>query len=78
MPASSVEPLHGQVLAYIGFSNDEIVDVEAVIVFRVGHGRHHAFAHVVRDPLTREFEIGQHLVDFLSPNETSDKIKLLR
>ena len=46
--------LHDQVLADIGFGDDELVDVEAVVVLGVGDRRHHALAHVLRDALPRE------------------------
>ena len=58
--------------------NDEIVDVEVVIVLRIGDRQFQALAHVARDALAREFEIGERGRHFLAADELRQQIELLR
>src|SRR5262245_56305264 len=56
--AARREALEHQRLADMRLGDDEIVDVEIVIVLGIGDRRFQALAHVARDPLARELEIG--------------------
>src|ERR1043165_4442032 len=72
------EALHDQRLANMRLGNDEIVDVEFVIVFRIRDRRLQTLANVLRDPLAREFEIGERGRDLLAADQARDEIELLR
>src|ERR1700694_6183673 len=58
--------------------DDEIVDVEVVVVLRIGNRRFQAFAHVSRDALARELEIRQRRRDLLAADQRRDQVELLR
>ena len=76
--ARDLVPLDHQRLADMSLGNDEIVDVEIVIVLRIGDRRFQALAHVAGDALAREFEIGERGRYFLAANELRQQIELLR
>ena len=76
--ARDLVPLDHQRLADMGLGDDEIVDVEVVIVFRIGDRRFQALAHVAGDALAREFEIGERGRDLLAADELRQKVQLLR
>src|SRR5688572_9786605 len=62
----------------MGLGNDEIVDVELVIVFRVRDRRLQALAYVLGDPLAREFEVGERGRDLLAADQARDQVEFLR
>ena len=62
----------------MSFGDDEIVDVEAVIVFGVGDRTLERLADVARDALARELQIGERRLHLLAADELSEKIELLR
>jgi hypothetical protein len=72
------EALHDQRLANMRLGNDQIVDVEFVIVFRVRDRRLQALANVLRDALARKFQIGERGRDLLAADQARDEIELLR
>src|SRR5262249_36560806 len=76
--AAGVEALHHQSLADMGLGDDEIVDVELVVVLRVGDRRLEALAHLLGDALAREFEIGERGRDLLAADQLRQQIELLR
>ena len=59
-------------------SDDEIVDVEAVVVLGVGDRALQRLLHVEGDALARELQIGERALDLLAANELGQKIELLR
>src|SRR5262249_56247425 len=65
-------------LADMSLGDDEIVEVEIVVVFCIGDRRLQAFAHVTRDTLAREFEVGERHRHLLAPDQLRDKVELLR
>ena len=69
-----MKPLHNQVLADVRFCNDEFVDIEAVVVLRVGNCRHHTLADILRDPLPGELQIGERMIDLLAADQPRNKI----
>src|SRR3954451_16968362 len=75
---SGMETLQHQGLADEGLLDDEVVDVEVVVVFGVGDGALEALAHLARDALLRELEIGKRRRALLAPDELRDEIQLLR
>jgi len=71
-------PLDHQRLADMRFGDDEIVDVEIVIVLRIGDRGFETFAHVAGDALAREFEVGERGRDLLAADKLGEKVELLR
>ena len=63
--------------ADIGFGDDQLVDVEAVIVLGVGDGALEHLAHVAGDALAREREFGERLLDLLAADQRGDEVQLL-
>jgi hypothetical protein len=61
-----------------GFGNHQFVDVKTVVVLGIGDGRLKALQHVIGDPLFREGQIGDCLVDLLATDQTGDEVQLLR
>ena len=59
--AAGMEALQRQVLADIGFGDDQLVDVEVVVVLGIGNGAHHALGDIAGDALGAEFEFGKRL-----------------
>jgi len=64
-PADTAAPTRVKPLEHDRLTNmrlrqtDEIIDVEIVIVLGVGDRRFEALAHVARDALARELQVGQ-------------------
>ena len=58
--------------------DDQIVDVELMVVLGIGDRRFQALAHVARDALAREFQIGQRARDLLAADQLRHQIELLR
>src|SRR5262249_22562986 len=56
----------------------EIVDVELVIVFRIGDRRLQALEDVLGDALARELEIGFRSRDLLAADQLGQQVELLR
>src|ERR1700761_1652367 len=71
-------PLEHDGLTDMSLGDDQIVDVEVVIVLRIGDCRFQAFAHVAGNALAREFEIGKRGRDLLAANELRKQVELLR
>src|ERR1700728_618344 len=76
--AARLVALDDQRLADMRLDDDEIVDVEIVIILGVGDRRFQALAHVTRDALAREFEIGERGRHLLAADKLRQKIELLR
>src|SRR5262249_18354419 len=76
--AARGEALDHDRLADMGLDDHEIVDVEIMVVLRIGDRRLQALAHVTRDPLAREFEIGERHRHLLAADQLRDKVELLR
>ena len=62
----------------MGLGDDEIVDIEIVVVFRVGDGALERLADVEGDALARELEIGQRRLDPLAADQLRQQVELLR
>ena len=71
-------PLDHQRLADMRLDDHEIVDVEIVIVLRIGDRRFQALAHVAGNALAREFEIGKRGRNLLAADELRQEVQLLR
>ncbi len=76
--ARDLVPLDHQRLADMRLGNDEIVDVEVVIVLRIGDRRFQTLAHVAGDAFARKFEIGERGRHLLAADELRQQIQLLR
>src|SRR5262245_54125573 len=76
--ATRMKTLHDERLADKRFGNDESVDVEIVIVFRVGDSRLKRLADGAGNPLAGEFQIGERSRHLLAANERGNEVKLLR
>ena len=62
----------------MSLGDDEIVDIEVMIVFRVCDRGFQTLAHIARDALARKFELGERRRHLLAANELGEKIELLR
>src|SRR5580704_5658449 len=77
-PRAGAEALHHHVLADPRLGDDQIVDVEIVVVLGIGDRRFERLPDLGRDPLSREFEVGERGRDLLAADELGEKIELLR
>ncbi len=64
--ARARETFHDERLADEGFGDDEIVDIEAMIVFGIGNRALQRLLDVEGDALARKFEISQRPFDLLA------------
>lgn len=76
--ATSMEPLHDDRLADIGFRHDQCIDIQVVVVFRVGDCRFQRLLDRAGNPLGREFEIGKRCRDLLAADQRGNQVELLR
>jgi len=75
---AGAEALHHERLAHMRLGNDQVVDVEVVIVFRVGDRAFQRLADVERNALLRELEIRERDIDALAADELGQEVELLR
>ena len=73
-----METLHDKRLTDERLGDDEIVDVERMIVFRVGDGALQRLLHRSSNTLAGEFEIREGGLDRLAANKLRQQIQLLR
>src|SRR5262245_48203194 len=73
-----METLHDNRFADKGFRDDEGVDVEVMIIFRVGDSRLQRLADRARDTLAGEFQVGERSRHLLAADERGNKVQLLR
>src|SRR6266513_940802 len=59
-------PLDYYRLADMGRGDDEIVDIEVMVVLGISDRRFQTFAHIARNALAREFEIGERSRNLLT------------
>ena len=72
------EALHDQRLADKGLGDDEIVDIEIVVVLGVGDRALQGLLDIAGDPLARELEVGERLLDLLAADQLRQEVQLLR
>src|SRR3954452_14608756 len=63
-------------LADKGLRDHQIVDIEIVIVFRIGDSGLQTLLDVARYALAREFQIGKRRSNLLAADQTRQKIEL--
>ena len=76
--STGANTLHHEVLADMGFCNDEAVDVEAVIVLGVRDGALQQLADILGRTLRRELQLSQRTLDRHAADLLSQKVQLLR
>src|SRR5579883_2731841 len=75
---AGAEALQDHSIAYIGLSNDKIVDIEIVVVLGIGDCALERLLHVKGDALAREFKVGEGPIDLLAADQLRQQIELLR
>lgn len=75
--ATSVETLHGDGLANIGLGDDESVDVEVMVVFRIGNRRFERLLDGPCDALAGEFELGESAINLLATDKSGNQVQFL-
>src|SRR5271166_2768547 len=58
--------------------HDELVDIEVMVVLRIGNRRFQALAHIARHALAGKFKLRKRRCYLLAANELREKIELLR
>src|SRR5690606_13779275 len=76
--ATDVEALHDDRLTYIGFGDDQRIDVEVMVVFCVRNCGLERLLNRIGDPLTRERQIGKSRIHLLAADHARNKVQLLR
>ena len=72
-----METLHRDRLAHRSLGHDKRVDVQVVVVFRVGDRRGENLARVFGHALLREGENVHRFLGLLAADQTGDKVELL-
>ena len=62
----------------MGLSDDQTVDVETVVVVRIGDGRLEQLENISRRTLARKLEFSHRLFDLMAADELSQQVQLLR
>lgn len=72
-----METLHGDRLADIGLGDDEGVDVEIMVVFRVGDCRSERLLDSRSNALAGEFELGESAINLLATDKSGNQVQFL-
>jgi len=75
--ATGVETLHGDGLANIGLGDDESVDVEVMVVFRIGNRRFKRLLDGACNALAGEFELGESAIYLLATDKSGNQVEFL-
>ena len=77
-PASTrVETLHGDGLANAGFGNDQRVNIQIMVVFRIGDRRGENLARINRHGLLRKGQNVQRVFDTATTDQGGNQVQLL-
>src|SRR3546814_1894613 len=76
--ATCVPALHRNRLADARFLDDQGINIEAVVVFRVGDRAGENLAHVEGHRLLREGEAGHRVFDLAAADQRGNEVQLLR